>query len=161
VSISEIARLLPADEAVLNRAIDMLVQEGRVARQHSGNDLTYKCDFCVLGLDEPAGWEAAVFDHYQAMVTAITTKLRTGETRATQSDLIGGSTYSFDVWENHPHYEEVAGFLRETRQRAVALRSKVDAFNKNEPQPSEDSVRKFIAYVGQTVLKHELLRDRE
>lgn len=158
VSVSEIAKVIPADEPLLDRAIDRLVQEGRVTRE-PGSEPTYKCDFCLLGLDEPLGWEAAVFDHYQALVTAITTKLRAGRTRALRSDLVGGSTYTFDVWEEHPHYEEVVGFLRETRNRAVALRSKVDAFNQTRPSPSEENSRKVIAYVGQTVLRHEALGD--
>lgn len=67
VSASEIAKVIPADEHLLNRAIDKLAQEGRVTREPD-NEPTYKCDFCLLGLDEPLGWEAAVFDHYQALV---------------------------------------------------------------------------------------------
>jgi len=160
VSASEIAEVIPADAQLLDRAIDKLVAEGRVTRE-PGQEPMYGCDFCLLGLDEPAGWEAAVFDHYQALVTAITTKLRAGRTRALRSDLVGGSTYTFDIWEEHPHYDEVAGFLRETRNRAVALRSKVDAFNQTQPSPSEEKSRKFIAYVGQTVLDNEALGDRE
>jgi hypothetical protein len=160
VSVSDVAKLIPADEQLIDGAIDKLVREGRVTRQPTGEP-TYASEFCLLGLDEPLGWEAAVFDHFQAVVTAITTKLRAGHTRASHSDLVGGSTYRFDVWEEHPHYDEVAGFLRETRKRAVALRSKVDAFNLTQPAPPDERSRKFIGYVGQTVLGLDTGGDRE
>ena len=95
-----------------------------------------------------------MFDHYQALVTALTTKLKSGRTRAAPDDRIGGATYSFDVWPEHPHYQEVAGFLAETRRRAVALRGKVDAFNESH-QGQDGERHKFIAYVGQTFIESE------
>jgi hypothetical protein len=54
----------------------------------------------------------------------------------------------------------VAGFLGETRRRAVALRAKVDAFNEARGRSGED-MQRFIAYVGQTVLKHDASGGKE
>jgi hypothetical protein len=161
VSPDELAKLIPADDQLLSRALGKLVDEARVTREQKDGNTAYSCDQCLVGLDQPSGWEAAIFDHYQAMVTTITTKLRAGAKRALQTDLVGGATYTFDVWEGHPHYGEVAGFLKDTRGRAVALRAKVDSFNAGQEPPPEDRARKFVAYVGQTVLQSATGGDTE
>jgi len=152
---SELRDVLLLDDAKLRVVLDKLVEAGRVAREPGepgASEASYSCDSCLLGLGNSFGWEAAVFDHYQAMVTAICCKLRTGSTEAGSRDLIGGSTYSYDVWDGHPHEREVAEFLGETRRRAVALREKVEAFNRGRERPDDARGLKFISYVGQTVL---------
>jgi hypothetical protein len=104
----------------------------------------------VIPLESASGWEAAVFDHFQAMVTAMCTKLRLGATVATKKDWVGGSTYAYDVWDGHPHQAEVVGFLAATRERAVALRAKVEGYN---AQTTPDAAsQRVLVYVGQTVL---------
>ena len=40
-----------------------------------------------------------------------------------RGEFVGGSTYGFEVWDDHPHRADVLGFLQETRERAVALNS--------------------------------------
>ncbi len=56
-----------------------------------------------------------MFDHFQAMVTAIGSKLSMGKTRSDQADVVGGSTLSFDVHEGHPHGDEVLALLGQVR----------------------------------------------
>lgn len=99
----------------------------------------------------PRAGRRPFFDHYQAMVTALCTKLRLGKRRATHGEWVGGSTYAFDVWENHPHRDEVLGFLQETRERAVGLRRKVERYNAEQTR-GIDAPMKVICYVGQTVI---------
>jgi hypothetical protein len=135
------------------RALDTLLREGRVRRIDSGAVPQFASDRCVIPLDEPLGWEAAVFDHYQAMVTAITIKLRSGQRRAAAGESVGGSTYTFDLWKGHPHAEEVLAFLQETRDRAVALRNKVEAHASTNPQGA--GAFRVIAYAGQAVIHHD------
>lgn len=64
---------------------------------------------------------------------------------------MGGSTYTYDVWRGHPHRDEVLGFLRDVRAKAVALRMKVEAYNE-EAGPAAADAERVIAYVGQAVL---------
>jgi hypothetical protein len=73
---------------------------------------------------------------------------------------VGGSTYGFDVWEGHPDHDEVVGFLQATRERAIALRKRVEEHNKTNGAP-ENASRHVIAYVGQTVLELETEGDGE
>lgn len=151
---AELAAHVPAPDDAMDAALSRLLEERRITiREHDGSRVLESVE-CVIPLHSPAGWEAAVFDHYQAMVTAICVKLRVGQTRATLADRIGGSTYSYDVWDGHPHHAEVVGFLRDTRERAVALRQRVQAHNAIHSAP-EAVKQRVIAYVGQTVLGPE------
>jgi len=151
VTRAELAGHVPAGDEALERALHRLTESGRVTRAERDGRVLYASAECVIPIGDAAGWEAAVFDHYQAMVTAICTKLRLGKRRAVASEWVGGSTYGFDVWEGHPHHEEVTGFLRATRERAVALRKRVEAHNASH-SPPDGATRHVIAYVGQTVL---------
>jgi len=149
----DLAERVPAGDDALDTAVTRLVREGRVSATEHDGKVHYASDECVIAVGDPVGWEAAVFDHYQAMVTAICTKVRLGRTRAAHGESIGGSTYGYDVWDGHPCRDEVLGFLDSTRKRAVQLRKDVEAYNANHPIP-EDALH-VIAYVGQTVLGAE------
>ncbi|HEV8247743.1 MAG TPA: hypothetical protein VGP93_18340, partial [Polyangiaceae bacterium] len=148
---SALLQLLPLNEAMLEAAISELSADGRVSVHAEADEIEYRSSECVIAMGEPVGWEASVFDHYQAMVTAICTKLRTGQKRALAGEWIGGSTYGFDIGTEHPLHDEVVGFLQTTRARAAALRARVDEYNA-KTQPAEDSSFRVIAYVGQTVV---------
>ncbi|MFP4599701.1 MAG: hypothetical protein ACLFVJ_15695 [Persicimonas sp.] len=155
------AQLLPmtgASEDDLRDALDQLLDEGRITEEHleqDGHDgqveRSYRCDTCLIPMEEAAGWEAAVFDHFNAMVTALCVKLRQLRLKTLPSDVVGGSTYSFDVPEGHPHEDEVLALLRETRERVSALREKVTAHNDKHGREGE-SGRKVTFYFGQSVV---------
>ena len=147
---------MPTD--AMSRMLSDLVQRGRIRSTDGARGATYASGECVIPFGEPAGWEAAVFDHYQAMVTAICVKLRRGELRAALGDAVGGSTYTFDVWEGHPLEREVLGLLSALRQQGRALRERVEAYNRDhgdERAASEGRERRVITYVGQGVLESE------
>jgi len=145
-----LAESIPLDEEQVRRALQELVADGR-ARAIAGSQAPeYECLSCLIPLESAAGWEAAVFDHFQAMVTAVCTKLRLGNAFASKNDWVGGSTYGFDIWPGHPHRDEVLGFLRSVREKAVNLREKVTAYNLEHE--AEGGTQRVIAYVGQTVL---------
>lgn len=151
VTRAALAEHVPAGDDALDAALARLVREHRITSEEEQGRVVYRSSECVIPLNSPAGWEAAVFDHYQAMVTAICTKLRMGKTHAAQGEWIGGSTYSYDVWDDHPLRDEVLGFLQQTRERAVELPRRVQAHNLSHSAPPE-STQRVLAYVGQTVL---------
>jgi hypothetical protein len=148
---SALAEHVPAGDDALDAALARLVRDKRVETAEREGRVLYSSAELLIGLGATAGWEASVFDHYQAVVTAICTKLRLGKTRAVVEDWVGGSTYGFDVWEGHPLHAEVVGFLRSTRERAMALRKRVEAHNVSHSCP-DGSTQHVIAYVGQTVI---------
>ncbi|MEN9577122.1 MAG: hypothetical protein RJA70_131 [Pseudomonadota bacterium] len=151
LGLDELSKVVPTEIPLLERAVSQLLAEGKVTREECAQIVRFRSDHCLIPLESSAGWEAAVFDHYQAMVTAICTKLALGRSHAELQDIVGGSTYHFDVWEEHPHYDEVRGHLAELRKVSIALRERVDAYNNTHAPPVEGRRRRFITYVGQTL----------
>jgi hypothetical protein len=149
LSHSQLLELSQFDEDEVARVIERLVQDGRVVR-HEGREPSYTSGQCVLPVGQPAGWEASVFDHYQAVVTAICAKLALGAARSEHGECIGGSTFSVEVWPGHPLFEQTRGLLQSFREQARALRERVDHLNTTLPRPPE-GVQRIITYVGQTV----------
>lgn len=150
-SAASLAESIPLEQGLVQGALEELAKSER-ARKLDGDPPSYECLSCVIPLESSAGWEAAVFDHFQAMVTAICTKLRVGTTVASAKDWVGGSTYGLEVWEGHPHREEVLGFLGRARAEAVALRKKVEDYNAEHGPADEGAPDRVLIYVGQTVL---------
>ena len=104
-----------------------------------------------MPLNAVAGWEAAVFDHVQAMVQTICQRL--GAAVPGGSEKVGGSTYSFDIWDEHPLAAEVEGALARFRAEHGELRQRVDAFNQEHGRPT--SYRQVVVYGGQCLLERE------
>ncbi|MDH5671474.1 MAG: hypothetical protein OEZ06_04945 [Myxococcales bacterium] len=147
-----LAELLGLDSSAVQRALGELEQDGRVRRidvDDAADAQHYTSERCFIALGESAGWEAALLDHYQAVVRAICAKLGQGQTSATASDRIGGSTYSFDVWPGHPHAEEVYGLLSELRDRVSRLWDTVGEHNLSSRVPGDAD--RVTLYFGQWV----------
>jgi hypothetical protein len=147
-TICEETRLEPAD---VLRALQDLVADGRIEALPLDAEgvPSWRCATCLLPADGAAGWEAALFHHYQSVVVAICNKLQGGRTRSLPKDVIGGSTWEYLVWSGHPFESQVMALLQETRARASALRQAVTAHNERHGRP-EDATR-VIFYTGQTV----------
>jgi hypothetical protein len=107
---------------------------------------------CVVPVGDALGWEAAVFDNYQAMVTALCAKLRGGIQRSGTTEVVGGSTYGFTVWRGHPHHDEVLGTLSRLRADLSRLRQKVREYNAEHPK-AEDRLFGVVVYFGQTLIE--------
>lgn len=152
----EIAEHVRVPAETLEAVLRDVVSSGRVETMPGPR---YSCQRCVIPFGEPSGWEAAVFDHYQAVVTAICIKLRLGALGATPSDTIGGSTYTFDLWEGHPMQDEVLGLLQALRRQARTLRERVEAYNLDHAAERDAALDRrdlrVITYVGQGVLESE------
>lgn len=150
VGAEQIAEQLSMDVTRVRTALGALLGDGRVRHRDEQNEL-YESEGCVLPLGSSVGWEAALFDHYQAMVTAICAKLDSGRRSSAAGDLIGGSTFGFSVWPSHPYYEEATRFLGDFRANGSALRKKIAAYNEGHAPPETGSAR-VVIYAGQTVL---------
>ncbi len=139
-ALREIVRI---DGDLFDKGIDRLVAEGRVKEEEG----LLRVENCVIPLGAPSGWEAAVFDHYQAVVTLIANKLQRRERRALPGDAVGGSTFRYDIWHGHPLEEEVIGFLQRVREEGTKLRERVAEAGRQETA----SNYQVVFYVGQTV----------
>jgi hypothetical protein len=147
--LSEIRDRLHLDTAELRGLLDDLILDGRVAEAVENEDTVFLSDRFVIPMESPVGWEAAMFDHYMALVSTLCVKLQSEPTGAARADEVGGSTYSFDVWRGHPHEEEARGLLTELRGRFAELRQRVVAYNSSHDKP--DDFSRVIFYFGQVV----------
>jgi hypothetical protein len=128
----------------LDRVLSGLVEDGRVRKGTSDSgETTYFADEFFVPIGAPAGWEAAVFDHFQAVVKTICRKLTSEPDRT-----LGGSTYSFEVWSGHPLEAEVLGQLERLRATASDLRGRVLGYNESHARPRD--VLHVTFYGGQS-----------
>jgi predicted transcriptional regulator len=97
---AQLAEVVPAAAEELQSALGELVRSGLATQSADGQ--RYGSRECVIDFGDAAGWEAAVFDHYQAMVSALVSKLRSGRRRSDLDDAAGGSTFVYDLWRGHP-----------------------------------------------------------
>jgi len=132
--------------AKLEPILASLVESGRVERVESAGDVTYRSRSLVLGLEDSAGWEASVLDHFSALVRSITTKLAKYPI-ARFDDRIGGSTYHYMLWDGHPMLDEIVGELARFRQRHSALRNRIDDYNAEHGIPTD--AFQVTSYYGQ------------
>ena len=87
----ELLGQLPYPSTLCERAIDSLIDEGRVEQVSAGNEPVLRCTQLHIPVGAELGWEAAVFDHFRAAATAIGAKLRRSAVRSQRGDLIGGA----------------------------------------------------------------------
>lgn len=134
----------------LEPALATLLADGRVERSGAADGAPlYRSARFDVPVGASQGWEAAVLDHFQAVVSAISVKLRAGRARAAQRDETGGATYTLDVWAGHPHEAEARGLLAETRRRVDALRERIDNHNARAVKPAR--IDAVVFYAGQYV----------
>jgi len=155
-----IQRVVPLGDAELDALLRQLVRDVRLRESREGDRVLYHQDRIFIPYGDPVGWEAAVLDHYQAVVSAICAKLASGHTRARADDTRGGSTFHFDVWSGHPLEREALGLLSSYRRQAAALREAIERHNASHPRPAEALEMRVVSYVGQTVRGQEESDDR-
>jgi hypothetical protein len=134
----------------LGGALSRLAASGRI-QETGGTAPAYCAREFFVPEDSTTGWEAAVFDHFQAVVRTIAARLRAEG--SSMESAVGGSTYSFEIWPGHPHETEVLGLLRDLRDKTSALRKKVREHNGAHPRPARFTELTF--YGGQWLLERD------
>lgn len=150
---SELAAHVSLPTTKLDASLARLVESERVVATVSGERTTYRAPGFVLPLGAAQGWEAAVFDHFQAVVNAICQKLRNDSGSATRDDRVGGSTYTLEVWPGHPLEDEAMSELSKFRARLSGLRRRIAAHNIECTIPAKRT--RVVAYAGQFILDAE------
>lgn len=135
-------------ENVAEAALSQLLSDGRVV----ANGTLLEARNFVVPLGAEQGWEAAVLDHYQALVRAISIKLDRGRQSSHSADRNGGSTLHFSVYPGHPFETQVLELLHTVREVALPLWQQVADYNQAHPLPRELSRVAF--YCGQLVEEH-------
>jgi hypothetical protein len=135
--------------ANLQEVLDRLVETQRMEVM----DGLYTARDLIIPLGSKVGWEAGVFDHIQAVVQTICQRLNAEQPPNTKN-IVGGSTYTFEVWAGHPLENDVKRQLEILRQQCHELRKKVSEYNaQHGVQPQHEQV---VTYVGQCVMDRDL-----
>lgn len=149
LSVKEIARRAQVETSKIEPALARLLAAGRIEHLEQEGGPLYRAGALVIPLGAPVGWEAAVFDHFKALVTTILCRLQENRT-AGLADQVGGSTYTIDVWQEHPLAEEVYGALGRIRAALGELRGRVEQFNETHEVPETHT--RVVIYAGQCLI---------
>lgn len=137
----------------LEQALERLVQSARIERFDDEGSEQYRAASLYVPLGSDVGWEAAIFDHYQAMVKTILCRLREDRAAPGIADRVGGSTYTLDVWPGHPLEQRAFETLGRLRTALVELREQIEAFNATHPTPEQYT--QVVLYVGQCLIPQD------
>jgi hypothetical protein len=146
---------LPARK--LDASLSRLVESGRLVTDDGNAASVYRAPAFVIPMGESQGWEAAIFDHFQAVVNTICQKVRQDPGSVSRTDAIGGSTYTLEVWDGHPLEEEALGELVRFRERMSDLRRRIAAHNAKGPMPIQRT--RVVTYAGQYIIENEESED--
>jgi len=147
---------LALEEPALEAVLTHLVQAGHVEREERGLEPLYRSEHLVPESSAGAGWEAAVYDHFQAVVRTVCARLDRDTAREGYREYIGGSTYSLDIHPQHPLRAEVLGTLAAIRAQLGDLRKRVNEHNAALPHAERAQRERGVVYAGQCVLPDEL-----
>jgi hypothetical protein len=146
VTRAQLTELAASESARIDETLERLCAHGKVTLEAG----RYRAEKLEVLLANEAGWEAAVFDHYRALVQTICQRLTPSAAAASAHGRVGGSTFTLDVWEGHPHAEEAYGVLARFRAEHTALYERIEAHNAQHGRPAEyDQV---VIYGGQHVV---------
>lgn len=152
LSVSEIADRAQLETSRIESAIARLADSGRIRQASNGGEPRYEAHSLVIPLGAPVGWEAAVLDHYKAMVKTILARL-SQQSSTTIDDSVGGSTYTIDIWPGHPLEDEVRGALKRVRTDLSNLRERVAQSNAGSDRPAQHS--RIVFYLGQSTIDED------
>jgi hypothetical protein len=152
ISRAELREQLQVDDEALTDALSSLEAQAQVQESNDGNGAVYRAQIFLVPVGAEHGWEAAVFDHFQALVRAISSKVRQGLAHSADEHLVGGATLCFDIHDAHPDREEVLGLLKRVRAEVNELWSKVQSHNQLHPVP-EEAITEVSFYFGQCLTR--------
>jgi hypothetical protein len=139
---------LRVGSAELAAALAYLEREGRISIDPVTSSLSARTFQVDMGQEH--GWESAVFDHFQALVTAIASKLQLRARNDSASRWVGGTTLRFELTPEHPLRHDVLELLSTVRGQTDELWERVAAHNSKHPT-GEDERFNVCFYFGQNI----------
>jgi hypothetical protein len=130
-------------------ALAELMRLGKISADGEGDARRYRAERLEVLLHAESGFEAAVFDHYRAVVQTICQRLLVDK-GSELARRIGGSTFTLDVWDGHPLAGEAYNMLADFRARYADLFERIEQHNAAHGRP--DDYDQVVIYGGQHVL---------
>lgn len=145
-----IARRAHLEADKVEEILERLVAAGRLKRTEREGVSLYQANRLLIPLGSTTGWEAAVFDHFKAMVATIMSRLPDRSIAPNLADCVGGSTYTISIWPGHPMEDEVYGALKRFRSELCSMRDRAAKLNQELGVP--DEYARAVIYVGQCLI---------
>ncbi|MGC4092904.1 MAG: hypothetical protein QM756_34465 [Polyangiaceae bacterium] len=155
VGAARVAELSRLSTTACEAALSSLVREGRVSRAERNGQPEYTSPRLEVPFGASSGWETAVLDHFQAMLTALGMKLTQAPARARATDVVGGSTWSLELWDGHPLEQEAVATLTRIREQVENLRQRIDSHRATTEQATGEQAtakKRVVCYAGQYVV---------
>ncbi len=150
----DIRRVIRCTDEQLEAALAQLAREGRVQIEGQGETRRLQATNFLIRVGTERGWESAVFDHFQAVTSAIGAKLHGGRHYSQHGDTLGGSTLRFQIERGHPYEAKVLGLLSRLRRELDAFWQEVSDYN--DAHPIDPTRRVDVCfYFGQGVHSNE------
>jgi len=132
----------------MQRALLRLEEERRIDRSIEDGAEYFSSETCVIPVESLEGWQASLLDHFQAVANTIAGKVEQCCGAAPQDPLEGGSTFHFELDEDHPLHDKVVNLLSSMRAECIALWEEVEAYYETHSRRPE-RVFKHNFYMGQ------------
>jgi hypothetical protein len=155
LTIEQLARASSLTPDALSVPLVRLQDQGRVS--FAGG--TWHAHGFSVPLGAEAGWEAAMFDHYHALVKTLCARMAAPPEKSELRDEIGGSTYTMSVWPGHPVAEEARSTLRRFREQLAELQTRVRQYNSRHVVPA--NYQAISVYAGQCITEEGLPQEND
>lgn len=155
---AQLAEFAASNLAQLDATLERLVALGKISALGEGDARRYHAERLEVLLESEAGWEAAVFDHFRALVQTICQRLATPK-NGDGAQRVGGSTFTLDVWQGHPFAEEAYSTLERLRAQQAELFERIERYNAEHGRP--DDFDQVVVYAGQHVLPRRRADEEE
>lgn len=126
-------------DAELSAILQRLRDAGRIFERPKRDRVLLSSASTVPDLEAPERWEALVFEHYHAVVRALSTTLASPDAENT-----GMATLTFNLWPGHPMATEVERLFQTMRADAAALSARIDAFNAAAPARNRERIMLYL-----------------
>ena len=148
LTLAQLAQRLGETESACEALLAPLRATGHlVVGADVAGEATYRvCDYHIP-IGTAAGYEAALWDHVSAVLRAVCKKVRLGRHSASMGDVLGGTTFAFDVAVGSELEAEIAGFLARSRAQMEDWLARARA---GEAEPAA-ARRRITIYTGQMV----------
>jgi len=151
VSRSELPALVPNMKlSDIETALDSLVQDLRIHVSETDGEPHYASEQCIIDEQNDHGWEASAYDHFRAVSSVLSSRAEKGAVSADIAQHTGGSTYYYEIDDNHPCKDEALSLLAQFRKKTSDLRRRVDEYNASRNTPIVNPSH-AIFYMGQSL----------
>lgn len=149
LSVEELSRRLRLTSGAAAELLEQIAERQTLEEvTDADGTVRYSTHACHIEFGDPEGFSAGLYDHFHSVCRALGKKIRLGRFEASPDDLVGGSTYTFEVPPGSPVHGEILAFLKRCNEQLAQWREATAQFEGN---PDGETLDRVTIYVGQMV----------